>query len=87
MIELYEKILEHIGHKIVCVKHGDYTVAFECETCGRLIIDVDKPDWLVLAIEMKAAADRQPEGELKDALRAKADHFLSRHEKDIMNED
>ena len=43
---LYQKISEHIGHKIVCVYYGTpenmQNVAVECEDCNEVIIDEDK---------------------------------------------
>ncbi len=40
---MYEKIKEHIGHKIECVEYGDgLNVAIECMDCYEVIIDEDK---------------------------------------------
>ena len=43
----YEDLLRHAGHKIVCVRYGNgpspYTVAIECETCGKVLVSFDNP--------------------------------------------
>ena len=43
--ELYRKILQHRGHKLVAVGYGSYAdpvnAAIECETCYEVIISED----------------------------------------------
>jgi hypothetical protein len=50
---MYEDLLEHVGHKIVCVtyQHPEDrgimlpdNVAVECETCNKVLIDFDRPE-------------------------------------------
>ena len=39
----YEELIQHKGHKIVCVTYGDdVNVALECETCNMVLLDFDK---------------------------------------------
>jgi hypothetical protein len=40
----YQKIKEHIGHKIECVYYGNYmqNVSIECIDCMEVIISEDK---------------------------------------------
>lgn len=45
----YRELREHIGHDIVCVNYGTEgqepeNIALECETCGCVLIDFDKPE-------------------------------------------
>lgn len=40
-------VLDHVGHKIKCVYYGEskkgaYNAAIECETCGCVILDIDR---------------------------------------------
>jgi hypothetical protein len=40
----YGELLDHVGHEIACVTYGDgANVAIECETCGTVLLDADKP--------------------------------------------
>lgn len=43
--ELWNKIADHIGHDVVCVRYGDEEdpadVCIECETCGEVILDAE----------------------------------------------
>jgi hypothetical protein len=47
----FEDLRQHIGHKIACVRYGKgdecRNVALECETCGTVLIDFDRPFSLV----------------------------------------
>lgn len=42
----YVSILEHVGHRVVCVRYGDMpkpdNVAVECEDCGVVIVDFNR---------------------------------------------
>lgn len=44
----YYTLLEHFGHKIEVVIYGDpakpVNVSVECETCGQVLFDFDRPD-------------------------------------------
>ena len=46
----YEDLIQHVGHKIVCVSYGKrdpseaVNVAVECETCHEVITDFDRDD-------------------------------------------
>lgn len=44
----YNDLLEHTGHKLVCVAYGDHNytsnVAIECEDCGVVLVDFNQPD-------------------------------------------
>lgn len=40
-------VLGHVGHKIACVYYGTskedaYNAAIECETCGVVLLDIDR---------------------------------------------
>lgn len=40
----YHALIEHVGHKIVCVTYGNNdNVAIECETCCEVLLDFDRP--------------------------------------------
>jgi len=43
-----EKLIGHIGHKIVCVAYGDIDdprdVCIECETCGCVLVSAENYD-------------------------------------------
>lgn len=42
-----EKLEDHVGHKVKCVGYGGeeiVTIAIECEDCGAVLFDVDRPD-------------------------------------------
>ena len=44
-ITVYAGLAEHVGHQIVCVDYaGGENVAIECETCGCVLIDADRPE-------------------------------------------
>ena len=45
-VNSYKELLEHKGHKIVCVTYGknDENVAIECEDCNEVLLDYDKED-------------------------------------------
>ncbi len=43
----YKELLEHRGHKIVCVSYGSMdgepvNVAIECETCNCVLVEFDR---------------------------------------------
>lgn len=39
---LFDRLLPHVGHRIVCVTYGEaINVAIECETCGTVLVDAD----------------------------------------------
>lgn len=42
----FNDLIQHVGHKITCVTYGEpaVNVALECETCGEVLQDFDKPD-------------------------------------------
>jgi len=48
----FEELKKHFGHKLSCVFYGpdhayEYdpaNVAIECETCGEVLLDFDKPE-------------------------------------------
>jgi hypothetical protein len=41
----YAKLARHVGHRIVCVDYaGGRNVALECEDCGEVLLDHDRPD-------------------------------------------
>lgn len=45
----YEELRRHIGHKVVCVCYGKDSqapdnVAIECEDCGGVLLDYDRPE-------------------------------------------
>jgi ribosomal protein L25 (general stress protein Ctc) len=46
--ESFKELKGHIGHDIVCVCYGTkknpVNVAIECETCGVVLINIDKPE-------------------------------------------
>ena len=46
--EGYNDLKAHIGHKIKCVCYGKkkdpVNVAIECETCGCVLVDFEKPE-------------------------------------------
>jgi hypothetical protein len=46
--EGFNDLKEHIGHEIVIQPYGDYNdptnIAIECETCGCVLVDFDKPE-------------------------------------------
>lgn len=53
-VHSYEDLIEHVGHEIVCVTYGGkltpdgatidaVNVAIECETCGCVLVDFDRP--------------------------------------------
>ena len=42
-----DDLFPHVGHKIACVYYGKskkeaYNVAIECETCGQVLLDIDR---------------------------------------------
>ena len=45
---MWERMLEHVGHRIECVTYGDgedvWNAALECETCKCVIVDVDNEE-------------------------------------------
>ncbi len=48
-VSTYGELREHIGHNIVCVAYGNQgedplNVAIECEDCGLVILDFNKPE-------------------------------------------
>lgn len=47
MCDLYWKLVDHIGHKIVCVAYGEDTdnVSVECEDCDVVLVDADRPEY------------------------------------------
>lgn len=54
MKTMYEKLKDHIGHKIVCVSYGDPDnpddICIECEDCNEVLvstetIDLNDIDW------------------------------------------
>ena len=48
MEQMYNKLLDHVGHNIQCVSYGTkdniWNVALECRDCGIVLIDFDHPD-------------------------------------------
>lgn len=45
----YSELREHVGHDIICVSYGsifypESNISLECETCGCVLIDFDKPE-------------------------------------------
>jgi hypothetical protein len=45
---MYNLLLGHEGHDIVCVRYGNehepaLNMAIECETCGVVLVDADQP--------------------------------------------
>jgi len=41
----YSDLKEHLGHKIVVAEYGDGdNIAIECEDCGCVLVDFDKPE-------------------------------------------
>ena len=53
-VHSFEDLIGHVGHEIVCVTYGDepdygdiskdnLNVAVECETCGCVLVDFDRP--------------------------------------------
>ena len=44
----YQDLLEHIGHKLVCVHYGlgtnPVSAAIECEDCGVVLVDFNIPE-------------------------------------------
>lgn len=45
----YRELREHVHHDIVCVSYGsiffpEQNIALECETCGCVLIDFNKPE-------------------------------------------
>lgn len=45
----YEELRQHIGHDVACVGYGmegddPLNVAIECEDCGVVLVDFDRPD-------------------------------------------
>lgn len=43
-VHSFEDLITHVGHEIVCVTYGDnLNVAVECETCGCVLVDFDRP--------------------------------------------
>jgi len=38
----FERLREHIGHRIVCVIYGDVEVSLECEDCHEVLYSVNK---------------------------------------------
>ena len=45
---MMEKIIDHVGHEIVCVAYGDlndpHDVCIECETCGCVLVSAEDFD-------------------------------------------
>ena len=44
----FRSLLSHLGHHIVCVPYGNeetgiVNISVECEECGEVICDMDKP--------------------------------------------
>jgi hypothetical protein len=46
MIDNYHSLKAHHGHEITIAVYGDndVNVALQCETCGDILMDFDKPD-------------------------------------------
>lgn len=46
-VDSYEELKAHFGHHIVCVCYGSVddpaNVALECEDCGEVLLDFDRP--------------------------------------------
>lgn len=43
--QAYRELIAHKGHNIVCVTYaGGENVAIECEDCGLVLIDADRPE-------------------------------------------
>ena len=62
----YEELLPHIEHNIVIVTYGGLgnredpdNIAIECETCGEVLLDFNKPEWVCQ--ECGAAYDEDQE--------------------------
>lgn len=46
----YTDLKEHIGHNIRCVQYGDGdNVAVECEDCHVVLLDYDKPKYIIFS--------------------------------------
>lgn len=48
MVHNFNQLRQHVGHHIVCVEYGNddagvVNVALECEDCGEVLLDFDKP--------------------------------------------
>ena len=42
---VHGQLATHVGHNIVCSSYGDgINIALECETCGSVLLDADRPD-------------------------------------------
>lgn len=56
-VSSFDELKAHVGHHIVCVTYGSrrkiVNVALECEDCGVVLLDYDKPT-------KKRAARRKP---------------------------
>ena len=50
---MFNKLLNHIGHKVTVVRYGDplQNVSVECEDCGTVLDSYDLPDPETLADE------------------------------------
>lgn len=50
-VDGFADLRRHVGHDIACVGYGDLpmNVAVECETCGEVLMDYDRPDEWVQA--------------------------------------
>lgn len=52
MVNSYAELKAHVGHAVVVVSYGpeyEYegdpeNVSIECETCGEVLLDFNKPD-------------------------------------------
>jgi hypothetical protein len=46
MINTFQDLKTHIGHKIVCVAYGNpkkpVGVCIECETCNEVLVDLEE---------------------------------------------